>query len=85
MPNPDTNNINGSATKNSMAIAATAFLACLNTLFWHFWWINGKSVHGGNTKLNVDVNKSNLPLVNVLNSSQRLELRVNKSAKVSKK
>ena len=22
-----------------MTIAATAFLASLNTLFWHFWWI----------------------------------------------
>ena len=39
VPHPDANNINDSANKNSMAIAAAAILACLNTLFWHFWWI----------------------------------------------
>ena len=36
---PDSNDINGRSNENSMTIAATAFLASLNTLFWHFWWI----------------------------------------------
>lgn len=35
----DSNDINGRSNENSMTIAATAFLASLNTLFWHFWWI----------------------------------------------
>ena len=36
---PDSNDINERSNENSMTIAATAFFASLNTLFWHFWWI----------------------------------------------